>query len=715
MMSRITHVVRIQGRYVYRRRIHFRNVISKPLSFALRTACPRMARRTSARLSARFEEVKDKVAAMLVSGRALTGAEIEALFRFELEREVRFMVGKYLENQEYSAWVEDFAHEGAEAAGLLLEPGHGLALSAVEESELEKRGIEPAAVLESMHELQERYDLEGVSAYLNAIGAPITEQSIGIARTQLLRGLRAGHRRSQSISQTILTDAPDIATALMADLAPLSDDASVLVKELWAKLASGINGGLRGDVDPHHTQASNHTPESPATNQLGLGQELNQPPSPFKYRDNRRFSEVIDDILSALKADSVWKGNVSQQRRILETFAWITGDKALGDYNHLDVTAFKEGLQLLPGDFRFGKLYQSGAMARPFENVKAEIRAKAATQTAKGRSPATINRDMSTMATVSAHLDKTVWATPSGSAVALEFKKGRTRDRNKESSLDSRMPWQRKHFECLFASPIYTGGDGHLHRLQAAGRPKLVFHDTAYFAPLIWFYTGACREEICGLELADIFPDAEIPYIWIRDNKTRGEDGDKNGEKTPFRNRHIPIPQEVSRLGFLEYCAKIKSEKHTAVFPELYVNPVKRGGGLFYDRAWQHMVKYIDAHIPIPVTEDGKRSDIHSIRSFVSSCFQQDGMNDNIRADLMGHARTGTNGKHYAKRVQSEGFDVVLAEYRAVMEKYIPNITSAVEAHPIRLLPLAKRSRTGSAVSRKTRSDKIHISANPSG
>lgn len=67
MMSRIAHVVRIQGRYVYRRRVHFRNIISKPLSFALRTACPKMARRTSARLSARFEEVKDKIATMLAS------------------------------------------------------------------------------------------------------------------------------------------------------------------------------------------------------------------------------------------------------------------------------------------------------------------------------------------------------------------------------------------------------------------------------------------------------------------------------------------------------------------------------------------------------------------------------------------------------------------------------------------------------------------------
>jgi len=674
-----------------------------------------MARRASARLSARFEEVKDKVAAMLAAGRALTGAEIEALFRFELEREVRFMVSKYLENQEYSAWVEDFAHEGAEAAKLLLEPGHGLVLSAVEESELEKRGFEPEIVLDSMHELEKRYDFESVSEYLTAIGAPITTQSVGIARTQLLRGLSAGLRRSQSISQTTLTDAPDIATALIADLDQVSDVASVLVKELWAKLASGMNGGLRSDVHSHHTQASNLPPEAAAPIELGQVRELNQPPSPFKYRDNRRFGEMIGDILSALKKDGVWKGDVSQQRRILETFAWITGDKALGDYNHLDVAAFKQGLQELPGDFRFGKLHKAGAMARPFEYAKAEVRAKADGQAAKVRSAATINRDMSTMATVSAHLDKTAWATPTGGPVALEFKKGRTKDRNKENSLDSRMPWQSQHFGCLFSSPIYTGGDRHLHRLQALGRPKLVFHDAAYFAPLIWFYTGACREEICGLELADVFPEAKIPYIWIRDNKTRGEDGEKNGEKTPFRNRHIPIPQELTRLGFLEYCAKIKSEKHTAVFPELYVNSVKRGGGLFYDRSWQHMVKYIDAHIPIPVTEEGKRSDIHSIRSYVSSCFQQDGMNADIRADLMGHARTGTNGKHYAKRVQSEGLDVVLAEYRAVMEKYIPNITSAVEAHPIRLLPLKKRSRTGSAFSRKTRSDKIQTSANSSG
>lgn len=102
---------------------------------------------------------------------------------------------------------------------------------------------------------------------------------------------------------------------------------------------------------------------------------------------------------------------------------------------------------------------------------------------------------------------------------------------------------------------------------------------------------------------------------------------------------------------------------------------------------------------------EGKRSDIHSIRSLVSSCSEVDGINNNLRADIMGHARERTNGKHYSKRLETEGLDVVLAERRAMMTKYIPNITSDLSIHSIRLLPMEARSRTGAGITRKTRSD----------
>lgn len=80
-------------------------------------------------------------------------------------------------------------------------------------------------------------------------------------------------------------------------------------------------------------------------------------------------------------------------------------------------------------------------------------------------------------------------------------------------------------------------------------------------------------------------------------------------------------------------------------------------------------------------------------------------MNENMRADVMGHARTGVNGIHYSKRLATEGLTTVLIERREFMARYITVITSGLEPQPLRLLPLEKRSRVGSGLERRTRSD----------
>lgn len=117
------------------------------------------------------------------------------------------------------------------------------------------------------------------------------------------------------------------------------------------------------------------------------------------------------------------------------------------------------------------------------------------------------------------------------------------------------------------------------------------------------------------------------------------------------------------------------------------------------------MVDYIADRMPLPPTSNSKGADIHSIRSLGSSFYEVDGVNDILRADVMGHARTGTNAKHYSKRIQTEGLDVILRERRAFMERYVPIITGHLEAAPIRLLRLDQRSRVGSPRVRQRRSD----------
>ena len=74
------------------------------------------------------------------------------------------------------------------------------------------------------------------------------------------------------------------------------------------------------------------------------------------------------------------------------------------------------------------------------------------------------------------------------------------------------------------------------------------------------------------------------------------------------------------------------------------------------------MVEWIADRMPLPASDQGKIPDIHSIRSLGSSFYEVDSVNEIMRADIMGHARQGTNAKHYSKRMQTEGLDVVLSE-----------------------------------------------------
>lgn len=669
-MRSIPYSHRINGRYVYRRRLHFRNIISKHVSLAMRTASPSAARQRSASLSVCFMTVKAKVDCMLETGPALTGEQIEGIFRRALEDELNGLLNDAYGNQPWSGSVLDVATAIAQACRNLRRPNRPLSPHDARRDETP----DPAALAHldgaDFYAAQIVSNLgdEQVAAFLQAIGVPAHPGILEPARTHIIRGMGVGADLVQRAFDDDVLDAPDPTTAIIAgfDLQPSNGSAQVI-------------------------QHPGNSALPPVT--------ANRSDSPFVVYEARRFSEVIDDVITELKAEGIWSSDTSQQRRIMQTFAWITGNKPLGDYNHLDVAAFKKALLRIPLKFSFGTL-EKGTMTRSFADVVAEL---PALTDATRRNPKTVNRDLSFMQTVSRHLSETWWKSRSATSLVLDF--GAARLTIKDKGGDLRPPWQRAHLECLFASPIYTGGDGPKQRLKASGKKRITYHDAAYFAPLIWYYTAACREEICGLEVADIELDHETPYLHIRDNFTRGQDGEKAGEKRAARNRHLPIPRELIRLGFPDYVRAIAAEGHTALFPECYVAAKKRGGAFFYERAWIHMVDYIAAQMTLPPASNGKGADIHSIRSLGSSFYEVDGVNEILRADVMGHARTGTNGKHYSKRMQTEGLDVILRERLAFMERYVPIITQHLDRAPLRLLPLGERSRVGSPHERKIRSD----------
>ncbi|HCB74781.1 MAG TPA: hypothetical protein DEP91_01170 [Sphingomonas bacterium] len=669
-MCRIPHTRRRNGRYVFRRRVHFRNLISRPVAIALGTADPKVARYKASLLSACFVRVKASVEMDMKQGRRMTGTEIEALFRAELEAELRFYVHSAYEDAPWSDSVPEVAAWEAEAYNIARLPGRRHGLLQQDRDALTRRGLERniSTIEEYARQIREALDDEAVIRRLKAIDAPVHSENIEAARTHLIRAAAAATTQAQRVFDPDVMDAADPIQALMAYLGPVSDEVQALLKRpIPAALPSVVAGPADGM---------------------------------FLAFDQRRFSEVIDQILRSLKADGVWKGDLRQQRHIMETFAWITGDKALGSYGHLDVETFKQGLQQLPKRFDYGSL-SDGAMSRPFREVLAGLPPLAP---GDRRSAKTTNRDLSTMATVARHLAKTSWKSRLAGAVILDFGGARVAVKA-DPDIDTRPPWTSAHLSALFHSPIYAGGDGALRRLRAESSSPRVWHDAAYFAPLLWFYTHACREEICGLEVTDVVTGHPVPHIFIRDNATRGKDGEKAGEKRLARRRRVPIHSELRRLGFIEYVEAIRAEGHQALFPELFVSAEKRGGGFFYDRAWRHMTAYIGQQMNNPVNAAGKSADIHSIRALGSSFYELDGVNAILRADLFGHAREGTNARHYSKRERTEGLNVVLKERLAFIERYVPILTGHIEPWPVRLLPIEERSRVGSPLPRKRRSD----------
>ena len=125
-MRSIPYSHRINGRYVYRRRLHFRNIISKHVSLAMRTASPSAARQRSASLSVCFMTVKAKVDWMLETGPALTGEQIEGIFRQALEDELNRLLDDAYANRPWSGAVLDVATEIAQACRNLRRPNRPL-------------------------------------------------------------------------------------------------------------------------------------------------------------------------------------------------------------------------------------------------------------------------------------------------------------------------------------------------------------------------------------------------------------------------------------------------------------------------------------------------------------------------------------------------------------------------------------------------------------
>ena len=216
----------------------------------------------------------------------------------------------------------------------------------------------------------------------------------------------------------------------------------------------------------------------------------------------------------------------------------------------------------------------------------------------------------------------------------------------------------------FFQLPVFTGCMGWNHRakdgIRALHQPgDLVFHRAAFYVPMLAFYTGARREELCGLAPDDVIEIGDRHILCIRPNAIRSLKNDQS-------IRHIVLHPELIRLGFAAYVEAVRALGYKMVFPELA--PIA-GKGSCGDRLYDELESAFKT----------SGFSTHHFRHAFNNDLKQKDVSQEIRADLMGHGGTSETTERYVKAAKHE--------LQASKIAMLDNVTDHLRDRPLTLLP----------------------------
>lgn len=218
----------------------------------------------------------------------------------------------------------------------------------------------------------------------------------------------------------------------------------------------------------------------------------------------------------------------------------------------------------------------------------------------------------------------------------------------------------------LFNLPPWTGSASYAHRMKPG---DLLVHSAWYFVPMIGWYTGMRREEICGLKLDDIETVGGDWQFNVRPTEIRRL-------KTVTSKRTLPFADELTRLCLPEYVQALRDAGETMLFPELVAESGKGTmGDAYYKTSW---TKIADA---LPFLKSGQA--MHSFRHTVINSMKGEGISTENRADFAGHKLSSETEGRYS--------DAHMKLLREAI-KAIPNVTKHLDPFPVSLLPARLRA-----------------------
>ena len=231
---------------------------------------------------------------------------------------------------------------------------------------------------------------------------------------------------------------------------------------------------------------------------------------------------------------------------------------------------------------------------------------------------------------------------------------------------EQRDPYTAEQGEMLFSLPPWTGAKSLARRMQPG---SLLVHGAWYFVPLIGWYTGMRRDEICGLRIEDFEVDDGHWQFIVQPTEIRRL-------KTIMSARKLPFASELIRLGLPDYVMALRAAGETMLFPELVAESGKGTmGDAYYKTIWTKIAA------ALPFLKTGQAT--HSFRHTVINSMKGEGFSAEIRADFAGQKlSTETEGRY------SKAHMKLLREAATA----IPNVTKHLDPFPVTLLPARLRA-----------------------
>jgi len=317
-MPKIPFSLRRSGRYYFRRRVRLQNGKDIHVVVPLSTCDGQEARERSAMLAAHFDRVRRAVNAYFESNDTLDADAIRGIFENELRHCLAKLVLEFHDPARNPAMLVHEHRTKASAYDLAQRPGQIIELSDDHRRKLADAGHDQNSIEDVAMELDIFCSKHSVRDEMLALVA----EGLGLAPTDSVIG-RLKHLQLQAKAE-----AHRLAAHFMDDDVQSAFDQE---EALMAKRRQNGTPLTFAQPAPHETTNTSTPMSSPP---LIEGRPPGHDACEFKTYHSKRFSDAIPGILESARKRGHWNRGLAQYERVLRTFAWITGDKPLGDYNH---------------------------------------------------------------------------------------------------------------------------------------------------------------------------------------------------------------------------------------------------------------------------------------------------------------------------------------------------------------------------------------------